>query len=86
VRSSLGAVFSWVSCQTTAAISSATRSRKATSSRGMVDGTAPTDAGCSTAPDRRVGECALAGWFEFIDGVVIVLALSEDEASGCAED
>jgi hypothetical protein len=52
----------------------------------MVDGTAPTDAGCSTAPDRRVGECALAGWFEFIDGVVIVLALSEDEASGCAED
>jgi hypothetical protein len=75
---------SLVPCQTAAAISSATRSRKTTSSTGMVDGTAPTDVGRAAELARRARERALAGCLEFVVGVVMVLEPSEDEFRGCA--
>jgi hypothetical protein len=57
-----------------------------TISTGVVDGPARTAVGCSAEPERRVRERALAGWFEFVDGVVIVLEPSEDDATGRAGD
>jgi len=77
-------VLSLVPCQTAAAISSATRSRKATSSTRKSNGPAPTEVGRSAEPERRLRERALAGWFAFADGVVIVLAPSEDDVTGRA--
>jgi len=50
----------------------------------MVGGTARTEGGCSAEPERRVRERALAGWFEFVDGVVIVLESSEDDGTWVA--